>query len=158
MKRVEDLQQSIIAIESSIFHKFKRGNGGFELIAYTSILTNLSGNCGALFVRAVLQKLLVNEHQVLQFRLENKYKQYQVFNHYYPGCMPETLAFSELLAQSEGEQKIRDLFDKGYFLKKLWVLPHIQLRVGIKQVNLKVLRDKKVMRINYTRITFFRKK
>lgn len=118
MKRVEDLQESIAAIENINPQSIKIGNGAFELIPYSSLLTDLSGNCGALFVRALLQELSVNEHQVLKFRLENKFKQYQIFNHYYPGCMPDTLAFSELLAKSEGEQKIRKLFTKGYFLKK----------------------------------------
>jgi hypothetical protein len=118
MKSVEDLQESITAIENSIPHNLTWGNGAIELIPYPSLLTNLSGNCGALFIRAILQKLSVNEHQVLKFRLENKFKQYQIFNHFFPGCMPDTLAFSELLAQSEGEQKIRELFNQGYFLKK----------------------------------------
>jgi len=118
MKSVEDLQESIEAMENSIPHNLTWGNGAFELIPYPSLLTNLSGNCGALFIRAILKKLSVNEHQVLKFRLENKFKQYQIFNHYLPGCMPDTMAFSELVMQSEGEQKIRELFNKGYFLKK----------------------------------------
>lgn len=118
MESVEGLQESITAIESSIPYPLKSEIGAFELIPYPSLLTNLSGNYGALFIRAILQKLSIDEHQVLKFRLENKYKQYQIFNHFFPGCMPDTLPFSELLAQSDGEQKIRELFDQGYFLKK----------------------------------------
>ncbi|MCX2478185.1 hypothetical protein OQY15_03735 [Pedobacter sp. MC2016-15] len=79
---------------------FESNNGlcGFKLIPDPSLLTNLSGYCGALLIRAILQKLSIDEHQVLKFRLENKFKQYQIFNHFAPGCMPDTLPFSKLLA------------------------------------------------------------
>jgi hypothetical protein len=89
----------------------------FELKPYYWLVSDLSGNNGAFFIRALLSKLNVDEHHVFKWRLENKFKQYQVFNHYIPGCMPETLSFSKQLNQRNGVRKIEKLFSKGFFLK-----------------------------------------
>lgn len=114
-----DLKDEIFEIEDSDLQKVKNGLGNqpFELKPYSWLLTNLSGNYGALFVRAILNELNINEHHVFKWRLENKFKQYQILNYYSPGCMPESLSFSKLLNGSNGLQKIKELFLEGFFLK-----------------------------------------
>ena len=88
-----------------------------ELKFEINLLTNLAGNYGAFIVRFILSNLGVDENRIFEWRLENKFRQYQILNHYFPGCMPDTLALSNILNQNGGEQKARKLFGKGYFLK-----------------------------------------
>lgn len=119
MSRADDLKNVIFEIENSDVQKVKKcfRNEAFELRPDEWLLNNLSGNCGALFIRAMLHELNCNEHHVFKWRLENKFKQYQIFNYYAPGSMPETLGFSELLNQNNGIRKIKNLFSRGFFLK-----------------------------------------
>lgn len=92
-------------------------NQPFKLFPYDFLISELSGNYGALFVRAIMNQLNINENHIFKWRLENKYQQYQIFNHYLPGRLPHTLSFSKLLKKRDGIQKIKALFKKGYFLK-----------------------------------------
>ncbi|WP_158799930.1 hypothetical protein [Pedobacter sp. L105] len=89
-----------------------------ELWADPLLLSNISGWFGALFIRAILRELNINEHHVFRWRLENKYIQYLVLNNYAPGCMPRTISLSKLLYSPNGVSKTRELFKKGFFLKK----------------------------------------
>lgn len=95
----------------------KTENSAFELRLDDWLIDNLSGNYGALFIRAMLYWLDIDEFYVLKWRLENKYKQYQVLCYYYPHCVPKTFGLSSFLMQSNGVEKIKTLFQKGYFLK-----------------------------------------
>lgn len=119
MGEINDLDNEIFEIENSAMQKVRSDMRyePFELKPYHSLTRNLSGNNGAFFIRAILYQLNLNEHHVFKWRLENKFKQYQVLNYYIPGCMPETLNFSTLLKQRKGKQKIEELFLKGFFLK-----------------------------------------
>ena len=92
-------------------------NETFELWRDPVLFDKLSGNLGAVFVRALLNKLNVNEHHVFRWRLDNKYRQYQIFNHYFRGCVAQTFGLSELLAEKDGHQKIRELCENGFFVK-----------------------------------------
>lgn len=89
----------------------------FELWLDPTLTENLAGNIGAFFIRALLNKLNINEHHVLKWRLENKYVQYQVLNHYSPGCMAQTLSLSGLLHQTDGIHEINTLCENGFFVK-----------------------------------------
>jgi len=119
MSIADDLEDEISEIENSGVQKVHNGLhiAPFELKPYSWLLADLSGNNGAFYIRALLSKLNVDEHHVFKWRLENKFKQYQVFNYYMPGCMPETLSFSKQLDQHDGVRKIEKLFSKGFFLK-----------------------------------------
>ena len=119
MSSPEKVQKIIADIESTEELEFNRPlqSYGVELIPYQFLVNDLSGNCGAFFVRFILFYLGIDENQVLRWRLENKFRQYQILNFYSPGCMPDTLGFFELLKQDKGVEKIRELFSKGYFLK-----------------------------------------
>lgn len=89
----------------------------FELWPDPVLVESLSGNLGALFVRTILNKLNINEHHIFRWRLENKYRQYQILNYYIPGCVAETISFSEVLNADDGAQKIRNLCKSGFFIK-----------------------------------------
>lgn len=120
MKRQNDFFNNILAnIESfkprSLLRNSK--NKTFELRSDKLLTTNLSGGVGALVIRAILYKMGINEHHLFRWRLENKYIQYRVLTHYNPGCMAETISLSKLLNEQEGVLKIKQLFDKGFFLK-----------------------------------------
>lgn len=95
----------------------KKENSTFELRPEKRLLADLSGNCGAFFIRSILHQLNVDESYVLKWRLENKYIQYVILNYYAPDCMPSTFPLSTLLNQKDGIQRIRTLFSEGYFLK-----------------------------------------
>ncbi|MGY0034569.1 hypothetical protein [Pedobacter sp. NJ-S-72] len=95
----------------------KTENSAFELRPEEWLLNDLSGNYGALFIRAILYQLNIEESYVLKWRLENKYIQYAILHYYAPDCMPSTLPFSTLINQKDGIQRIRTLFSQGYFLK-----------------------------------------
>jgi len=119
MSNPEKVQKIIADIESTEELAFNRPleSYGVELMPYQFLVNDLSGNCGALFVRFILFLLGIDENHVLRWRLENKFRQYQILNFYSPGCMPDTLGFFELLKKDKGVEKIRELFAKGYFLK-----------------------------------------
>jgi hypothetical protein len=119
MSSLENFHNVVADIESAKELKFVKPleSRGLELTPFEYLVSDLSGNYGALLVRFVLFQLGIGEDQVLKWRLENKYRQYQIFNYYSPGCMPHTLGLSEMLNQDQGIQKARDLFAKGYFLK-----------------------------------------
>ncbi len=115
----EFLEEIILDIESSDCQNIegKSENETFELWSDPALLENLSGNIGAFFVRAFLNKLNVDEHHIFRWRLENKYRQYQILNYYVPGIVAETIGFSQLLNTDNGAQKIRELCTNGFFLK-----------------------------------------
>jgi len=92
-------------------------NETFELCHDPALESNLAGNIGVLLVRSILNKLNIDEHRVFKWRLDNKYKQYQILNHYIPNCMAETISLSQLLKEDNGIQKIRELCEKGFFIK-----------------------------------------
>jgi len=116
----DDLQTIISEIERSGLQQIKISAEirTFELKANPALLSNLSGNCGAFIVRSILHELNINEHHVFKWRLENKFRQYQVLDYYIPGCMPQTFGFSKLLNQSNGVEQIKSLFAQGFFLKE----------------------------------------
>lgn len=92
-------------------------NRTFELKAEESLSNDLSGNYGALFIRSIFNQLNIDESFVLKWRLENKYIQYMILEHYAPNCMPSTLPLSSLLDKKDGIKKAKKLFSQGYFLK-----------------------------------------
>lgn len=113
------LEEIIMDIESSDSWNIERKseNETFELWNDPALLEDLEGNRGALFVRALLNKLDVNEHHVFRWRLENKYRQYLILNHYVPGCISKTISFSQVLNAHNGVQKIKELCENGFFVK-----------------------------------------
>jgi hypothetical protein len=115
----DELKNVISEIENSNNQKIKRSSKTevFKLKPDPLLTSNLSGNYGALFVRSMLRKLNINEHHVFKWRPENKFRQYEIFSYYIPGCMPQTLSFSKLLKQPDGVQQIKELFSEGFFLK-----------------------------------------
>lgn len=120
MKKQNDFFKKMLAnIESfkpqSLLRKSK--NKTFELRENKFLTTNLSGGVGALIIRAILYKMGINERRLFKWRLENKYIQYRVLTHFNPGCMADTISLSKLLNAQEGVSKIKQLFDKGFFLK-----------------------------------------
>lgn len=119
MKTKKDLKDQISEIENAAPQKIRieKKNKSFELSLDKWLITNLSGNYGALFIRAILYQLNIDEFYVLKWRLENKYKQYEVLNFYIPNCMPSTIPFSSILYQKDGIKKISIFFSQGYFLK-----------------------------------------
>ena len=120
MEKTDNFLAEIISdIENSDFNRVEKKTRHelFELWSDPALLADLAGNTGAFYVRAILNKLNVDEHRVLRWRLENKYRQYQVLNHYIPGCMAKTISFSKVLAELNGVQKIRALCEEGYFIK-----------------------------------------
>lgn len=114
-----DFYDQIKEIESAEPQRIrsKTENSVFELRHEEWLLNDLSGNCGAFFIRAILHQLNVDESYVMKWRLENKYKQYEILNYYVPNCIPSTLPLSILLSEKDGVKKVRDLFSRGYFLK-----------------------------------------
>lgn len=115
----DSLQDLITEIEQATPQQItiKPDYESFRLRFYHVLLENLSGGVGTLLVRAILNKLQIDEHRLFKWRLENKYRQYQILNCYSPGCMAETFGFSELLDQKNGIQRIKDLCSTGYFVK-----------------------------------------
>jgi len=120
MKLSTNVLENIISdIENSSAQVIKRKsiNETFELWRDPVLLANISGNMGVLFIRAILNRLNVNEHHVFRWRLDNKYRQYQILNHYLPGCVAKTIGISELLTENDGLKKIRELCAHGFFVK-----------------------------------------
>ncbi|NQX37635.1 hypothetical protein SAMN05421820_103370 [Pedobacter steynii] len=95
----------------------KLENETFKLWPDPILLSEISGNIGAFLVRAILNKLKVNEHHVFRWRLEHKYWQYQILNHYAPNCMAKTFSVSQVLSENNGVKKIRELCENGFFIK-----------------------------------------
>ena len=89
----------------------------FELADDPSLAADLSGGQGAYFVRFLLSKLQINEHHLFRWRLENKYIQYQIINHYIPGAVARTFSFSALADENDGVGRIRELCESGFFIK-----------------------------------------
>jgi len=115
-----DLKQVISLINGASpleFNIFLQVNG-YKLSAEDELTTNLAGNYGALIIRSILFKLGIDENWIFNWRLENKFRQYQVINHFCQACMPETFALSAILNQENGAQNARELFANGYFLKE----------------------------------------
>lgn len=119
MKRKLDLYNQIKEIENAEPQRVRSStkDSAFELRLDDWLIDNLSGNYGALFIRAMLYWLDIDEFYVLKWRLENKYKQYQVLCYYYPHCVPKTFGLSSFLMQSNGVEKIKTLFQRGVFLE-----------------------------------------
>lgn len=121
MKKKEDLLQALISdadkFSSETIQK-KAENEMFELWLDPVLSSNLSGNLGAFLVRALLNKLNINEHHLSRWKLENKYWQYQVLNYFVPGCMAQTISISQLLNEDNGVQKVRTLCEDGFFVKE----------------------------------------
>ncbi|RAJ26357.1 hypothetical protein [Pedobacter cryoconitis] len=120
MEQHDNVLESLISdIENSTAQVIEKKpvNETFELWRDPALTVNLAGNIGALFVRAILNKLNVNEHHVFRWRLDNKYRQYQVLNHYFPGSVARTIGISQLLAENNGPEKIRELCESGFFIK-----------------------------------------
>lgn len=111
-KLISDIENS----DSYVMNK-RSENDFFELTDDPSLTADLSGGQGAYFVRFMLSKLRINEHHVFRWRLENKYIQYQVINHYIPGAVAKTFSFSEILDTEDGINKIRELCESGFFIK-----------------------------------------
>ena len=113
------LKKIIRDIEYSHPQVIKRRAEGKTAVLWNdpSLLSNLSGWIGALLVRSVLHQLKIDEYHVFSWRLENKYIQYLVFNHYLPGDVPETFGLTELLSRTKGVQQIEKLIDQGFFVK-----------------------------------------
>jgi len=91
-----------------------------KLLINECLVKNLSGGFGAMFVRFIYQILNIDEHHIFRWRPENKFIQYLLLNHYSPGCMPHTLALSDMLYEGYTSfqlKKINVLFKTGYFLK-----------------------------------------
>lgn len=89
----------------------------FDLKFDPALAADLSGGISAFLVRAILRALKIDEHHVFRWRLENKYWQYQILNHYIPGCMAETFSLSQLIEESAGIQRIKELCNNGFFVK-----------------------------------------
>jgi len=120
MNSISEAFEKIIAdIDSSTPQMVERRaiSETFQLSGEPFLLSNLSGNVGALIVRALLHQLGVDEHYVLKWRLEHKYRQYQILNHYLPPCMPESFSLSQILGETDGAEKARALCANGYFIK-----------------------------------------
>lgn len=115
-----DLEQTILDIESTPPLQIKRRSNieRFKLWNDPALKANLSGGDGTFFIRSILNQLGINEHHLFKWRIENKYNQYQILNHYIPGCMAETISLSEIFNQDNGPQKVREYCDDGFFLKK----------------------------------------
>lgn len=113
------LEKLILDIENSTFQIIEKRpeNETFELYNDLILLSNLSGNIGAFFIRAILNRLQVSEHHIFKWRLENKYRQYQVLNYYFPNCMPETIGFSQVLNENNKIGKIKEICKNGFFVK-----------------------------------------
>jgi len=116
---MDKLDKLILEIENFNLPKAEKepANRHFELRPYQWLLRNLVGGIGTLFIRSILYEANINEHHIFRWRLENKYIQYLILNHYNPGCMPQTISLSELKNGINGIKKIKTLFEKGFFLK-----------------------------------------
>lgn len=115
----EELQSMIAEIENSSPQQLSISskNRTFELKPDPFLTDDLSGWIGALLVRSILHQLHVDEHYIFQWRVENKYVQYAIINHYAPGSMARTYQLSKLLKKPNAIQTIERLFKRGFFIK-----------------------------------------
>lgn len=115
----EIFTEIILAIESTAPQNILRNekNETFQLKQDPHLVSNLSGNIGALFIRSLLHKLNVDEHHALKWKMDNKYWQYRILNYYIPNCVAMTMSISELLNMENGIQKIKELCNHGFFIK-----------------------------------------
>jgi hypothetical protein len=97
--------------------KVTTGSEGFELRSDAELMSNLKGGIGTLLIRNILNQLNLDEHHVFQWRLENKYIQYSVLNHYLPDLSPATYSLSQILNEADSESKLQQLINNGFFLK-----------------------------------------
>jgi len=120
MTEPDEVKELIYDIENSNEQKLYRYSTpqSFQLKPYELLISNLSGSCGDLFVRAILHEINFDEHHVFKWRLEHKLNQYYVLNHYCPGCMPISFSFSKLLNEPNGYNKIKNLLLEGFFIKQ----------------------------------------
>lgn len=119
MTKTEDLAEIISEIEQLPVAPLQKRIPAvpIALIPEQHLISELSGNYGALFIRSIFHHLGIDEHRVFRWRPEHKLIQYQLLSHYAPGCMPETLGLSALLNESGGRQKAEQLLGNGFFLK-----------------------------------------
>jgi hypothetical protein len=117
--REKKIGELILDIESSSPQKImqRKKNELVQLWNDPSLLLELSGNIGALFVRFLLRQLNLDESHVFRWRLEDKFRQYQIIDYYSTNSMPETIALSEILFEIDGINKATDLCNNGFFLK-----------------------------------------
>lgn len=121
MKKQDDFLEKIICdIEGFNVQKLERSaeTKNLELRAHKWLMSKLKGGIGTLFIRNITYALNINEHRVFRWRLDNKYMQYLILSYYAPKCMPKTISLSKILKSNNGVSKIRELFNKGFFLKK----------------------------------------
>ena len=113
------LKNIIPDIENHDCHYIKKKSKKerFELQAYPSVINNLVGGIGVLFIRALLCEMGINEHHIFRWRMENKFIQYLVLSHYNPGSMPTTISLTDQLKETTGIQGVKALFKAGFFLK-----------------------------------------
>lgn len=115
----ELLKKMIFEIDNCIVQKINKKSDPetFQFIFDPVLTTNLSGGIATLLIRAILNKLTIDEHRIFRWRLEHKYWQYEILNHYIPGCMAETISVSKLLDKEDGILQVRNLCKKGFFIK-----------------------------------------
>jgi len=109
----------ILDIEQSDFSQIgtRPADETFELRPVPALMSNLSGGVGTYLVRAILDELGVDQHRIFRWRLENKYIQYLIFNHYVPDSMAVTFSFANLMLEHDSVQKINQLCANGFFIK-----------------------------------------
>lgn len=115
----QELQNIIFEIENSSPQQLRATckNQTFALKPDPYLTNDLSGWIGALFVRSILHQLHVDEHYIFKWRVENKWVQYAIMNHYAPGSMARSYQLSKLLNRHNAILTIQRLFKKGFFLK-----------------------------------------
>lgn len=109
---IYDIEHSLV----QKLHKYEIPHS-FQLQSDVELISNLSGTYGALFIRALLSKLKLNEHHLFKWRLEHKLNQFYVLNHYYPGCMPETFMLAEIIKGIDSLKRIQTMIAEGFFIK-----------------------------------------
>lgn len=120
MEEQEDILKRVI-LEIRNFNpqivKANNKNKAIELYPYSYLTSDISGGTGALFIRAILNQLAINEHHIFSWRLENKYIQYLILNYYLPGFLPKTVSLSRVLDEKNGILNIERLLESSFFLK-----------------------------------------
>jgi hypothetical protein len=113
------LEELVFNIENAEIYKIqpRLTKQMFELQSDPRLMDNLSGGKGTYIVRALLNYLGVYEHQILKWRLENKWVQYQLLNYYIPNVMAPTISLSVILNEDNGANKVKAMCANGYFLK-----------------------------------------
>ena len=112
----KNLISDIAHSSGQYLHQYKIPQS-FQLQPDIDLISNLSGNYGALFIRAILNKLGFDEDHLFKWRLEHKLNQYELLNYYSPGCMPETFSFANVFTENDGLEKVKLLLKEGFFIK-----------------------------------------